>query len=231
MNYLQISCPKDGDPFFNPPSNGGVSQCIIPTNCEKGLYCLPNCVAAAAGCFNKYACEDPENKPVWMHMQYPPDAGQLWIDRARLAGLLVDKTPEIGAVIVWGNKSNINKGHVAFVYRVSGDTIYTSESEYNGRVWVNRTYKAPEYFYNKDKVFLGFIHQPRKNNPVLSKGCKGADVARLQKLLVRAGYLRNNEIDGDFGKITKGAVLCYQLENGLKVDGVCGPETWAHIDK
>lgn len=231
MKYLQISCPKDKDPFFNPPSQGGISPCIIPTKCEKGLYCLPNCVAGAGGAFNKYTCADPEKRPVWQWLNYPPDAGQKWIDRARLEGLHVDKTPEIGCIVVWGNKSNPNKGHVAFVYRVSGNTIYTSESEYNGRVWVNRSYFGPEYKYNEDKIFLGFIHPPRENHPVLSKGCKGADVARLQKLLVKAGYLRHNEIDGDFGRITKGAVLCYQHENGLTVDGVCGPETWNHIEK
>lgn len=229
--FLQISCPKDNDKFFNTPDKGGVSTCIVPPNPERGLNTLPNCVAAAAGCFNKAACVDAENKPVWQYLKYPPNAGQLWLDRATGEGLRVDKIPEIGSVIVWGNKGDLNHGHVAFVYRVDGDTIYTSESEWDGRVWVNRKYTAPDYHYNDGKVFLGFIHQPRKARPVLKEGCRGADVARLQKLLADAGYMRRAEIDGDFGKITKGAVLCYQYENKLEVDGVCGPETWAHLDK
>lgn len=228
---LQIGYPEKGNVFFNTTAKGGISTCIVPPNSEPGLNTLPNCVAAAAACFNIAACADPVNKPAWNYLKYPPDAGQKWLDHAAGEGLRVDKIPEIGAVIVWGNKNNPKKGHVAFVYRVDGNTIYTAESEYNGRVWVNRKYTGPAYFYNSDKVFLGFIHQPRKARPVLKEGNRGADVARLQKLLADAGYMRRTEIDGDFGKITKGAVLCYQLENKLTVDGVCGPETWAHIDK
>ena len=228
---LQIAYPEKGDKFFNTTAKGGISTCIVPPNSEPGLNTLPNCVAAAAGAFNKAACKDPENKPVWQYLKYPPDAGKKWIDRARGEGLRVDKIPEIGSVIVWGNRKNLEKGHVAFVYRVEGTTIYTAESEYNGRVWVNRKYTAPDYYYNADKIFMGFIHQPRKNRPVLKEGCRGADVARLQKLLADAGYMRQNEVDGDFGKITKGAVLCYQWDNGLEVDAVCGSETWSHIEK
>ena len=60
---------------------------------------------------------------------------------------------------------------------------------------------------------------------VLRKGMFGKDVKWLQKKLSEAGYLRDNEIDGDFGKITLGALLAYQLENDLEVDGVCGKQT------
>lgn len=34
-----------------------------------------------------------------------------------------------------------------------------------------------------------------------------------------------NEIDGAFGKITLGGLLAFQFENGLEVDGLCGPVT------
>ncbi|MGN0648540.1 MAG: peptidoglycan-binding protein, partial [Oscillospiraceae bacterium] len=56
----------------------------------------------------------------------------------------------------------------------------------------------------------------------IRKGDKGDNVRWLQTQLVAHGYLRENEIDGDFGKITLGAVLAFQFENGLAVDGVCG---------
>lgn len=59
----------------------------------------------------------------------------------------------------------------------------------------------------------------------IKKGDKGDDVKKLQTALAKAGYLRQNEIDGDFGKITLGAVCAYQLENGLAVTGVANEAT------
>jgi N-acetylmuramoyl-L-alanine amidase len=53
----------------------------------------------------------------------------------------------------------------------------------------------------------------------------------LQEKLCEKGYLRKAEIDGDFGKITLGALCGFQLENGLKVDGVCGAATKAALNK
>ena len=49
---------------------------------------------------------------------------------------------------------------------------------------------------------------------------------KMQENLYQKGYLRKNEIDGDFGKITLGALLAYQFENGLNVSGICKAETW-----
>ena len=42
-------------------------------------------------------------------------------------------------------------------------------------------------------------------------------------------YLRTEEIDGDFGTITYGALLAFQADNGLTVDGVCGAKTKAKL--
>lgn len=59
----------------------------------------------------------------------------------------------------------------------------------------------------------------------LKKGMSGADVKWMQDKLVKAGYLRAVEVDGGFGKITLGALLGFQFENKLDVDGCCGPKT------
>ena len=59
----------------------------------------------------------------------------------------------------------------------------------------------------------------------MKKGDRGDDIKALQTRLAELGYLRTTEIDGDFGKITLGAVLAFQLENGLDVDGMVGPQT------
>jgi peptidoglycan hydrolase-like protein with peptidoglycan-binding domain len=54
-------------------------------------------------------------------------------------------------------------------------------------------------------------------------------VQQMQQALFERGYLRKSEIDGDFGKITLGAVLAFQFENKLEVDGVCGQKTKAAL--
>lgn len=64
---------------------------------------------------------------------------------------------------------------------------------------------------------------------MIRKGDTGADVELMQARLAAKGYLRNNEVDGDFGKITLGALLAFQFEQGLDVDGICGPATKAAL--
>ena len=63
----------------------------------------------------------------------------------------------------------------------------------------------------------------------IRKGMKGDAVKWLQSKLIAKGYLRSNELDGDFGKITLGALLAFQFENNLDVDGLCGPKTKAKL--
>ena len=61
-------------------------------------------------------------------------------------------------------------------------------------------------------------------NRLLKKGCKGDDVAELQRLLNKAGGY-NLAADGDFGTKTFNAVKAYQKSMGLKVDGIAGKVT------
>jgi uncharacterized protein (TIGR02594 family) len=65
---------------------------------------------------------------------------------------------------------------------------------------------------------------------VLKKGDKGADVAKLQRLLNSAlqpspGLTE----DGDFGLRTEAAVKKFQRQHGLLADGVVGPQTWTAL--
>jgi peptidoglycan hydrolase-like protein with peptidoglycan-binding domain len=83
---------------------------------------------------------------------------------------------------------------------------------------------------------LGFIYQPEmaqtepaKTEPkqevpagIIRKGMNGSSVKWLQTKLYEKGYLRKNEIDGDFGTITEGAVLAFKADNGLL--SVCGDD-------
>ena len=66
----------------------------------------------------------------------------------------------------------------------------------------------------------------------LRRGSKGADVIECQTDLVKLGYdIGPCGIDGDYGKATMAAVAKFQKDHGLTADGICGPKTWAALDK
>ena len=241
--FLQKEKPGKGDVWFNNSKAGGISTCINGNPVDAGCNVLANCVGGAAGAYNKAACAD-QSKPKWGPLLFPPNAGGI-LDYAKEIGLPTSQNAAPGALIIWkkGALTKENKqGHVAFVYKVDDDgTIYTSESEWGGRAWVNRTYKKTNnYFYANNYTFIGFVLQPgtkeetkvdttKETVPsgIIKKGDHGDAVKWLQTKLCAKGYLRKSEIDGDFGKITLGALLAFQLENGLI--GVCGDETKAKL--
>lgn len=57
---------------------------------------------------------------------------------------------------------------------------------------------------------------------ILLRGLKGEPVRRLQEKL-------GVDVDGDFGPGTEKALKDYQKDNDLKVDGIAGPDTFAHM--
>lgn len=68
--------------------------------------------------------------------------------------------------------------------------------------------------------------------PTLRRGDIGAHVTAMQLLLLDAGYtLRKYGADGDFGAETEEALKAYQLAHSLTADGICGPKTWAQLEK
>jgi hypothetical protein len=71
---------------------------------------------------------------------------------------------------------------------------------------------------------------------LLRKGSKGSDVVMLQeelnKLTSMAWPGRGDRwlvTDGKFGPLTKEWVRTFQAKAGIKVDGICGPQTWSKI--
>ncbi|SBW15281.1 putative membrane protein [Brucella sp. 10RB9215] len=62
----------------------------------------------------------------------------------------------------------------------------------------------------------------------LRLGSAGYRVEALQKRLNEIGF--PVKVDSDFGTSTRRAVLAFQAENGLDVDGVVGPATQAALD-
>lgn len=70
----------------------------------------------------------------------------------------------------------------------------------------------------------------QKEHRTLRKGAQGDDVREMQELLQKWGINVGN-IDGIFGKQTEAAVKGFQKAQGLTVDGVCGPATWAALEQ
>ena len=64
--------------------------------------------------------------------------------------------------------------------------------------------------------------------PTLKKGAKGNITKLLQEKLVSLGY-NTNGVDGIFGSGTEKAVMSFQKNNGLVVDGIVGQNTWRKL--
>jgi len=60
---------------------------------------------------------------------------------------------------------------------------------------------------------------------ILSLGASGSDVRQLQRDLRKLKYYRSS-IDGQFGPKTRQAVIAFQTDQGIGVDGVVGPYTY-----
>ena len=84
------------------------------------------------------------------------------------------------------------------------------------------------------KLTLGEIEDALENgetagtkgntNITLKMGSTGSNVTDLQKALKEQGYM-NVSPTGYYGSITRSAVIKYQSEHGLSVDGIAGPKT------
>ena len=67
------------------------------------------------------------------------------------------------------------------------------------------------------------------SHPTLRVGSHGAQVLALQRRLSTLGYWLGTA-DGEFGDLTRQAVVTIQKVAGLSRDGICGPVTWLRVD-
>ena len=66
----------------------------------------------------------------------------------------------------------------------------------------------------------------------IQEGSTGDDVRWAQYILVRRLILSDQtQIDGDFGPVTRTAVVEFQQSAGLATDGIVGPITWAALQQ
>jgi hypothetical protein len=129
------------------------------------------------------------------------DSGSTVLDlNNRIVGLLYSGFPPFGAGDLSGKTLVIPIQNVA---RAMNVTIVTSDNE-------------PD------------IPATAKVRATLKIGARGQLVVDLQNLLKRSGYSVSN--DGVFGKMTRGVVQQFQLDNRLLADGVVGPKTWTSLE-
>src|SRR3954454_4661290 len=65
--------------------------------------------------------------------------------------------------------------------------------------------------------------------PLLRPGVASEAVRDLQGRLADAGHDSGPDRPGHFGPATEAAVRAFQEKRGLRVDGICGPQTWGSL--
>ena len=207
--------PKKDNRYYIPKSAGGLNPCIAKPAGSPLRFA--NCVFYAVG---RYA----ELWGVWLKSTNAEN----FCAMAKEMGLTVSQNPALGAVAVWakgkvGDGSD-GAGHVAVVEIINPTgSIVTSESGWNAKkeFWTTTRKNDGNWGQASSYRFIGFVLPPVQLTHALREGDRGAEVELMQARLAVRGYLRKDEVDGDFGLITLGALLCFQFKSGLAVDGVC----------
>lgn len=229
----RLTRPEAGNKYYIRKSSGGYSTAIKGSPTDPFCDVLHNCVGYAVGRFHEIAGRSQ------FDLIDAVNAENIYAN-AQKHGMKTGDTPQLGALIVWKKGATLSgsdgAGHVAVVEQINPDgSIMTSESGYGSKnpFWTTVRTKGADGNWGEAAgyKFIGFVYQPQSPARAIRKGDTGADVELMQARLHALGYMRKNEIDGDFGKITLGAVCAFQLENGLEVDGVCGPMTQAALTK
>lgn len=150
------------------------------------------------------------------------------------------------AFVVKGEIKDMPKSLYAMVFREDSDGRKHHVGNYMGDGWVVHA-KGHDYGVVRERledIDKPFTHfgipaglysnaelraagiDPENNVPTLRRGSNGELVKYVQKYLndtIGAGL----EPDGIFGAKSEDAVKAFQKKNGLTVDGVVGPKTWA----
>lgn len=157
--------------------------------------------------------------------------------------------PKAGDIIFY--LRNGTAYHVGYVYKVSGNYVYTIEGNTSGGAGVvangGGVFKKAYYvnsnmrFARPDYSIVGgaaataskyTVSELKKDlngkTPTLSKGSKGINVTYLQ-LALNDIYGYDLETDGDFGNATLAAVKAFQKAKGLDADGIVGAKTWGAL--
>lgn len=107
---------------------------------------------------------------------------------------------------------------------------YVPKTDYQGRYEIHQ-YTSSSYLNGYGgKLDCNRYYPPVDQGVVepVKLGERSSRVVKMQELLRDKAY--KVSVDGVFGTQTLKVLKQFQLENGLKVDGVCGKATWAKLD-
>lgn len=218
----RLTIPEKSNRYYITKSAGGLNPCIAKPSGSTLRFA--NCVFYAVG---RYA----EITGIWLSSTNAEN----FVNEAKKLGLTVSDKPQLGAIACWakgkvGDGSD-GAGHVSVVEIVNETgSIVTSESGWNAKkeFWTQTRKNDGNWGQGSAYRFIGFILPPEPTVRVLKRGDQGDDVRKLQTALTDAGY-ELGKIDGDFGIKTQRAVVCFQFEHSLDVDGIAGPQTQAAL--
>ncbi len=150
-------------------------------------------------------------------------------------------TPRPGDIIIFTDAWN-TRDHVGMVYAVDERYVYTYEGNSSNQARKRSYLLTSSYIYGYARPNYADDSEPVEIEPdqyggkvevtvhQLSKGCAGAEVKTLQRILYARGIKDANgaaiAVDGDFGKNTKAATIKLQKQLGVDADGIVGPATW-----
>lgn len=106
-----------------------------------------------------------------------------------------------------------------------GDVYNSETDEIGSSSGTNNEKPKEENLYINCASSMGDIKDG--GTKILKYGCKTDAVKELQKML----GMEEKYQTGFFGPITKGKVNEFQTSNGLKVDGIVGPKTYAALQQ
>ncbi len=170
-----------------------------------------------------------------MFRKYCVNKGELRKGKRTDCGTLKPGT----AVFVWNGKKYSHVGLYS-----GGDTVIEAMGTINGVTtskvtagkWTHWGELVGVDYVNTDNsefiIQNSELYESETVKQTLRKGSKGDAVRELQTMLLKLGYdLGPCGIDGDFGKATEAAVRSFQSDHRLAVDGICGKNTWAELEK
>lgn len=141
-------------------------------------------------------------------------------------GLTLYAAPTFAATLL---KVGSSGGNVSDLQQTLKNKGYYSHhvTGYYGSITKNSIIK----FQKDNRLLVDGIAGPQtldrlyaNNTTVLKVGQSGSQVTKLQQTLKNKGYF-NHRATGYYGSITKNAVIRFQRDCGLTVDGIAGPQT------
>lgn len=116
------------------------------------------------------------------------------------------------------------------IWAIEGNTSSNNKGSQDNGGGVFRRQRASNIVgYGRPKYSDAVIPVP-SIHPTLKVGSKGSDVVCLHKLLKGLGYGVDINVS-IYNQLTKQCVMHVQASNMLEIDGICGPLTWAVLEK